>query len=169
MSIVEEPKLLILDEPTTGLDVYVQNRILQILKKLNRDLGLSMVLITHDLTIASQVCDRLYVMYAGRVMEAGKSNEILEKPLHPYSESLLNALPLGFENSPPLPVPSGEPPDLKSLPAGCKFNPRCPLVMDICRSQEPRMSTRPDGRFVACWKYDPYDTVPTSGTQDEEA
>ena len=154
MSIVEEPDLLILDEPTTGLDVYVQNRILQILKKLNRDQGLSMVLITHDLTIASLVCDRMYVMYAGRVMEVGKSDEILEKPLHPYSESLLDALPLGFENSPPLPVPSGDPPDLKSLPAGCKFNPQCPLVMDICRSHEPRLIARPDGRSVACWKYD---------------
>jgi len=153
MSIVEEPNLLILDEPTTGLDVYVQNRILHILKKLNRDLGLSMVLITHDLTIASQVCDRMYVMYAGRVMEVGKSSEILENPLHPYSESLLHALPTGFENSPPLPVPVGDPPDLKSLPSGCKFNPRCPLAMDMCRSTEPKLTMQPDDRLVACWKF----------------
>jgi peptide/nickel transport system ATP-binding protein len=151
MSIVETPKLLILDEPTTGLDAYVQNRILQIVRKLNTNLGLSMILITHDLTVASQICSRIYVMYAGRIVEVGSSAQILEAPLHPYSETLLAALPKGFSDAPPLPVPSGEPPDLKHLPPGCKFNPRCPYMMDTCK-QEPEL-VQFNGRMVACWKY----------------
>jgi peptide/nickel transport system ATP-binding protein len=152
LSIVETPKLLILDEPTTGLDAYVQNRILQIIRKLNRNLGLAIILITHDLTVASQICDRIYVMYAGRVVEVGRSEQILEEPLHPYSETLLAALPKGFDDSPPLPVPSGEPPDLKLLPSGCKFNPRCPYIMEVCKTKEPELSDFLD-RKIACWKY----------------
>ncbi len=152
MSTVQSPRLLFLDEPTTGLDAYVQNRILSIVKQLNREYGLSIVLITHDLTVASKICDRIYVMYAGRIVEIGTSREILDKPFHPYSESLLAALPSGFEDSPPLPVPGGEPPDLKHLPQGCKFNPRCIYVMDTCRTDEPDLVNF-EGRMVACWKY----------------
>jgi len=152
MSIVETPKLLILDEPTTGLDAYVQNRILQIIRRLNREYGLSMILITHDLTVASQICSRIYVMYAGRVVEVGSSGQILEEPLHPYSETLLAALPKGFHGSAPLPVPLGEPPDLKKLPSGCKFNPRCRYVMEVCDEKEPEL-VRMNDRMIACWKY----------------
>jgi len=152
MSIVETPKLLILDEPTTGLDAYVQNRILQIIRKLNRDLGLSIILITHDLTVASQICNRVYVMYAGRIVEVGTSSQILEEPLHPYSETLLAALPKGFDGAPPLPVPFGEPPDMKKLPSGCKFHPRCRYAMEICLTKEPGLAPYED-QMVACWKY----------------
>jgi peptide/nickel transport system ATP-binding protein len=152
MSIIEMPKLLFLDEPTTGLDAYVQNRILEIIRKLNKEFGISMVLITHDLTVASQVCDRIYVMYAGRVVEVGSSTEILEKPLHPYSETLLAALPKGFENGPPLPIPQGEPPDMRNLPSGCKFNPRCVYAMDLCKTREPKLTQIGD-ELVSCWKY----------------
>jgi peptide/nickel transport system ATP-binding protein len=152
MSIIQTPKLLILDEPTTGLDGYVQNRILKIIKKLNKEFGISMVLITHDLTVASQVCDRIYVMYAGRVVEVGSSEQILAKPLHPYSETLLAALPKGFEDGPPLPIPQGEPPDMRNLPGGCKFNPRCVYAMDVCKKKEPKLDQVGD-ELVACWKY----------------
>jgi peptide/nickel transport system ATP-binding protein len=152
MSIIQTPKLLFLDEPTTGLDAYVQNRILAIIRKLNKEFGISMVLITHDLTVASQVCDRIYVMYAGRVVEVGSSMQILEKPLHPYSETLLAALPKGFENGPPLPIPQGEPPDMKNLPSGCKFNPRCVYAMDVCKTKEPKLAEVGD-ELVSCWKY----------------
>ncbi len=152
MSIIQMPKLLFLDEPTTGLDAYVQNRILKIIKNLNREFGISMVLITHDLTVASQICDRIYVMYAGRVAEVGKSEKILEKPLHPYSETLLKALPKGYSDSPLLPVPQGEPPDMKNLPSGCKFNPRCVYAMDLCRKKEPKLMQVGE-ELVACWKY----------------
>jgi len=151
MAIVEKPKLLILDEVTTGLDVYVQNRILNILKDLNRRTGTAMMFITHDLMVASQICDRLYVMYAGRVMEEGSTERILNAPAHPYTQKLFAAIPHGFVDSPPLPAPTGEAPDLRKLPTGCKFHPRCPLVMEKCKENEPPVFETDDGRGVLCW------------------
>ena len=151
MAIVEKPKLLILDEVTTGLDVYVQNRILNILKDLNRRTGTAMMFITHDLMVASQICDRMYVMYAGRVMEEGDTDRILNHSLHPYTQKLFAAIPQGFVDSPPLPAPTGEAPDLKQLPTGCKFHPRCPLVMQKCKDTEPQPFETDDGRRVLCW------------------
>ena len=151
MAIVEKPRLLILDEVTTGLDVYVQNRILTILKDLNKRTGTTMILITHDLTVASQICDRLCVMYAGRVMEEGKAESVLNNPRHPYTQKLMAAIPQGFVDSPPLPAPTGEAPDLRRLPAGCKFHPRCPFVMPKCKETEPPIFEAPDGARVSCW------------------
>ena len=151
MAIVERPKLLILDEVTTGLDVYVQNRILRILKELNRRTGTAMMFITHDLLVASQICDRLYVMYAGRVMEEGKTEHILNSPAHPYTQKLFAAIPQGFVDAPPLPAPKGEAPDLRKLPTGCKFNPRCPLVMERCKASEPPAFQTDQGSKVLCW------------------
>ena len=151
MAIVEKPKLLILDEVTTGLDVYVQNRILNILKDLNRRTGTAMMFITHDLMVASQICDRLYVMYAGRVMEEGSTERILNAPAHPYTQKLFAAIPHGFVDSPPLPAPLGEAPDLRRLPTGCKFHPRCPLVMEKCKENEPPFFETDDNRSVLCW------------------
>jgi oligopeptide/dipeptide ABC transporter ATP-binding protein len=150
-AIVERPTLLILDEVTTGLDVYVQNRILSLLKDLNEQMGVSMILITHDLTVASQVCDRLYVLYAGRLMEMGKAQDVLENPLHPYTKTLLSAVPTGFRDAPPLPASKGEPPDLRKLPSGCKFNPRCPFAMQRCSEEEPPFIEVSPGRFASCW------------------
>jgi peptide/nickel transport system ATP-binding protein len=152
MSVLQRPKLLILDEPTTGLDAYVQDRMLSMLKYLNKRFGVAMLLITHDLALASRICERLYVMYAGRVMETGGAKNVLEYPLHPYTRTLVSALPTGFEDSPPLPVPLGEPPDLKCLPKGCKFEPRCERVMEVCRIIEPPYSSSED-RVVKCWLY----------------
>lgn len=152
MSILEKPRLLILDEVTTGLDVYVQNRLLSLLKELNASTGVSMILITHDLTVASQICDRLYVMYAGRMMEVGKTEEVLENPLHPYTMALLSSIPKGFDDSLPLPEPKGGPPELRELPAGCKFNPRCPFAFDRCFSEEPPMMEGRPGGLASCWK-----------------
>ena len=151
MAIVEKPKLLILDEVTTGLDVYVQNRILSILKDLNHRMGTAMMFITHDLMVASQICDRLYVMYAGRVMEEGDTGRILRSSLHPYTQKLFAAIPQGFVDSPPLPAPTGEAPDLKKLPSGCKFHPRCPFVMRKCKEIEPPPFETDDARRVLCW------------------
>lgn len=153
MSIVESPRLLIADEPTTGLDAYVQNRILRILADMRRS-GMTLLYVTHDLTVASQVCDRLYIMYAGRLMEVGDTRDVLEDSLHPYTTTLVASVPQGFEDSPPLPVQLGEPPDLRKLPAGCKFHPRCPYAKDICRREEPVLKEVRPGRSVACWKFD---------------
>ena len=151
MAIVEKPRLLILDEVTTGLDVYIQNRILTILKDLNKRTGTTMILITHDLTVASQICDRLCVMYAGRVMEEGKAESVLNNSRHPYTQKLMAAIPQGFVDSPPLPAPTGEAPDLKRLPAGCKFHPRCPFVMSKCKETEPPIFEAPGGARVSWW------------------
>jgi peptide/nickel transport system ATP-binding protein len=151
MAIVEKPKVLILDEVTTGLDVYVQNRILNILKDLNRRTGTAMMFITHDLMVASQICERLYVMYAGRIMEAGNTERILNSPAHPYTQKLFAAIPHGFVDSPPLPAPIGEAPDLRNLPTGCKFHPRCPFVMDKCKEDEPPVFETDDERSALCW------------------
>lgn len=151
MAIVEKPKLLILDEVTTGLDVYVQNRILSILKELNRRTGTAMMFITHDLLVASQVCDRLYVMYAGRVMEDGATDVILHKPAHPYTQKLFAAIPHGFVDAPPLPATTGEAPDMKRLPSGCKFHPRCPFVMERCKETEPPPLESAQGSRAMCW------------------
>ena len=151
MSIIEKPRLLIVDEPTTGLDAYVQNRILGMLSDL-RKAGGTLLYITHDLTVASQVCDRLYIMYAGRIMEVGRTRSVLEDSLHPYTHTLIASVPQGYEDSPELPVQLGEPPNLARLPSGCKFNPRCPYVKDVCRQKEPQLEEVVSGRLAACWK-----------------
>ena len=153
MSIIEKPRLLIVDEPTTGLDAYVQNRILGMLSNL-RKAGGTLLYVTHDLTVASQVCDRLYIMYAGRIMETGRTLSVLEDPLHPYTHTLIASVPQGYEDSPPLPVQLGEPPNPAKLPRGCKFNPRCPYVKDVCREEEPQLVEVLPGRHAACWKVD---------------
>lgn len=151
MSIIEKPRLLIVDEPTTGLDAYVQNRILGMLSDL-RAAGGTLLYITHDLTVASQVCDRLYIMYAGRIMEAGRTRDVLDDSLHPYTHTLIASVPQGYEDSPPLPVQLGEPPNPRDLPQGCKFHPRCPYVKDICREKEPQLIEVAPERYAACWK-----------------
>jgi peptide/nickel transport system ATP-binding protein len=151
MSIIERPRLLIVDEPTTGLDAYVQNRILGMLSELRKGGG-TLLYVTHDLTVASQVCDRLYIMYAGRIMEAGETQSVLEESLHPYTHTLIASVPQGYEDSPPLPIQLGEPPNPRKLPDGCKFNPRCPYVKDVCRKEEPPLVEVVQGRYAACWK-----------------
>lgn len=151
MSIIERPKLLIVDEPTTGLDAYVQNRILGMLSDL-RKAGGTLLYVTHDLTVASQVCDRLYIMYAGRIMESGETQSVLEDSLHPYTRTLIASVPQGYEDSPPLPIQLGEPPNPRKLPDGCKFHPRCPYVKDVCMKEAPRLVEVVPGRYAACWK-----------------
>ena len=151
ISTIEKPQLMISDEPTTGLDAYVQNRILGMFSAQRRS-GETLLYITHDLTIASQICDRIYIMYAGRVMEAGETRSVLQNPVHPYTSTLVASVPDGFEDAPPLSVQLGEPPDLRNLPSGCKFNPRCPFAEDICRKEEPRLEEIQPGRYAACWR-----------------
>ncbi|PSO01942.1 hypothetical protein B9Q10_01875 [Candidatus Marsarchaeota G2 archaeon ECH_B_SAG-E12] len=157
MAIIQRPKLLVLDEPTTGLDAYVQSRLLKLLKQLNQKYKVTMIIITHDLPLATNICDRIYVMYAGRILEEGDAKRVLKLPLHPYTKALVSAVPTGFEDAPPLQVPPGEPPDLKRLPNGCKFNPRCPNKMKICEEKEPQLVQHGRG-LVRCWLYDDKNT-----------
>jgi len=153
ISTIEKPRLMISDEPTTGLDAYVQNRILGMFSA-QRKAGETLLYITHDLTIASQICDRIYIMYAGRVMEAGETRGVLQEPLHPYTSTLVASVPQGFEDAPPLSVQLGEPPDLRNLPTGCKFNPRCPHAKDACKETEPKLEEIFADRYAACWRVD---------------
>ena len=153
ISTIEKPRLMISDEPTTGLDAYVQNRILGMFSA-QRKAGETLLYVTHDLTIASQICDRIYIMYAGRVMEAGETRSVLQEPLHPYTSTLVASVPQGFEDAPPLSVQLGEPPDLRNLPSGCKFNPRCPYAKDVCKETEPKLEEILGRRHAACWRVD---------------
>ncbi len=136
-----EPRVVVLDEPTTALDVIVQAQILNLVKRLRQELGLSFLFITHDLATEAEVADRLLVMYAGRVMEIGSSERIFgpEGPCHPYTRRLLAATPRIRRREAALSFIPGSPPDLVDPPRGCRFHPRCPVVMEICRREEPAL------------------------------
>jgi oligopeptide/dipeptide ABC transporter ATP-binding protein len=154
MAIIQRPKLVILDEPTTGLDLIVQRKIMGLLLNLRREINTSLLIITHDLAVAANMADRIYVMYAGRIVESGTKGDIIKDPLHPYSLMLRDSVPTGFKESGPLKVTEGAPPDMSSLPSGCPFHPRCPNVMDICRKSVPPLKNIGDVREVACWLYE---------------
>ncbi len=154
MVLVQKPNLLILDEPTTGLDLIVQRRIIGLIMSLKKEILSSILLITHDLEVAAYMCDRVYVMYAGKVVESGSMKDVLKKPLHPYTTMLKNSVPEGYVNEGTLKVSSGAPPDLRHLPSGCAFHPRCQFANDVCRSKIPELKAQKDGREVACWLYE---------------
>jgi oligopeptide/dipeptide ABC transporter ATP-binding protein len=137
MAIINKPKILIADEPTTALDVTIQKEILELLKKLKEELSLSVILITHNIPLAAKNSDRLAVMYAGKIVEIGSTKNVLIAPLHPYTQGLFRSIPKLLDPSSANFVLSGQPPDLSNLPAGCKFWPRCSKVMDICKIEEP--------------------------------
>ncbi len=143
------PKFLILDEPTTGLDVIVQRQILAVLRKLKQELNLTAVFISHDLSVVAETCDRVVVMYAGKIMEESDTVSLYKTPLHPYSKALIGAYPsLKGERRQLKSIP-GAPPSLIDPPSGCRFTPRCELAQSICSREEPAMNTI-DGRRVAC-------------------
>lgn len=143
------PKLLILDEPTTGLDVIVQRQILEMLKILKDELGLTAAFISHDLSVVAETCDRVAVMYAGKIMEQSDTVSLYSNPLHPYSKALIGAYPsLRGERKQLRSIP-GSPPSLLNPPTGCRFAPRCELAQDFCKSDEPAVKSIGD-RKVAC-------------------
>jgi peptide/nickel transport system ATP-binding protein len=151
MALACEPKLLVADEPTTALDVMVQAQVLDLLQSLVKDLGLAMVFISHDLSVLPSSCDRIAVMYAGRIVETGPAAQVFDAPLHPYSGALAGAVPrIGdarFRYAPAgLP---GDPPYPGDLPTGCTFHPRCPVVMDECAAIDPPLLDV-GGRRAAC-------------------
>jgi len=147
-----QPSLLIADEPTTSLDVTIQAQYLRLLKDIQRETGLAMIFVTHDLGIVAKLCDRVAVMYAGRIVETGRTRDIFDRPRHPYTIGLLNCLPTLRRGREPLAAIEGQPPDLANLPAGCRFAARCPLVEPPCLEIVPPLETVEDGHEVACFR-----------------
>ncbi len=154
MALAPEPALLIADEPTTALDVTIQAQILDLMNDLKRRVGTSIIFITHDLAVIAETCERMCVMYAGVIAEAGLVKEIFRKPLHPYSQGLLSSIPRLDDPDKKLESIPGSVPNLIHPPDGCRFHPRCPFVMDKCKSTRPPMVEKEPGHFVACWLYD---------------
>ncbi len=153
MAIANEPKLVIADEPVSGLDVVVQARILRLISELKESRGLSMILVSHDLPTVAKICDRIMVMYAGRIVETGKARAVLDKPLHPYTRALVEAIPqMRGPRQPLQPIP-GDPPDLHNLPPGCNFRPRCPAAFVDCKMVDPSLEEAERGRKAACLLY----------------
>ena len=152
MALACNPSLVIADEPTTALDVMVQAQVLRLLNDLQRELGLAMLFITHDLSVLVEVCDRLAIMYAGRIVEEGPSQEVFEQPAHPYTAALAAAFPaIGDQRFRRKPSGlGGDPPQPDAVPPGCSFHPRCPVAFEACPDSVPELYPAGDGRRAAC-------------------
>jgi oligopeptide/dipeptide ABC transporter ATP-binding protein len=151
MALTCRPELLIADEPTTALDVTIQAQFLKLLKEMQRDFNLSLIVVTHDFGIVAKICDRVAVMYAGKIVELAGIRALFNRPRHPYTMALMNSVPKMERKVNRLTSISGQPPDLKELPPGCSFAPRCSLAMDICRKEYPPVSTAGEGHTLTCW------------------
>ncbi len=152
MALVNDPDLLIADEPTTALDVTTQAQILELMDRLQREFGSAIIMITHDLGVIAEIADEVVVMYAARVAEKGSVDQLFKRPHHPYTWGLLGSLPRLDEDIERLVQIQGQPPSLLNPPRGCRFNPRCPYVMNICKQEEPQLrpvSGEPD-HLQAC-------------------
>jgi len=155
-AIILRPKLIVLDEPTSALDVSVQAQILELLKDLQRNHNLTYIFISHDISVVKYMSNRIAVMYLGKIVEIGNSQKLYEKPLHPYSVMLLSSIPIPdplVSRSRKKIIPQGEPPSPINPPPGCRFHPRCPYSMDICKAKEPPLTEVEPGYYVACWLY----------------
>jgi oligopeptide/dipeptide ABC transporter ATP-binding protein len=150
MALAAEPKLLVADEPTTALDVTIQAQILALLKDVQRRLGMSMLLITHNLGIVGQMADRVAVMYAGQIVEDAPASELLRRPMHPYTRALMNAAPKLGAGSGRLANIPGSVPRPGAMPSGCRFHPRCPIARAECSTQQAELVTVENGRQVRC-------------------
>jgi len=144
------PEFIIADEPTTALDVIVQKGVLAMIREIQQQIGSSMLFVTHDLAVHANLCNRLGVMYAGRLVEEGPTAALLHAPRHPYTKHLVASLPRLGDTTPKTSL-SGAPPNLAEPPSGCRFHPRCPSGMNICRHEAPPMRTVATGRRVACF------------------
>jgi peptide/nickel transport system ATP-binding protein len=150
MALSCNPKLLVADEPGTALDVIVQAQVLKLMRELKEKLNLSMLLISHDLSIISEICDKIAVMYGGKIVESGDVVEIYKNPLHPYTQGLIGAFPSIFAQKTRMISIPGSPPDLLNPPSGCRFHPRCKYAMEICRKEDPAFLPINHGHYVAC-------------------
>jgi oligopeptide/dipeptide ABC transporter ATP-binding protein len=151
IAIARSPKLLIADEPTTSLDVTIQDQFLKLLKEMQQKNNMALILVTHDLSIVAETCDRVAIMYAGRIVESGSVKRVYENPGHPYTQALMQAVPRLGRKSKRLFQIEGEPPNPAKLPTGCYFHPRCHKVMDICRAQYPPVFNMEGDGYAACW------------------
>ncbi len=153
MALSCNPQIIIADEPTTALDVIVQDQILKELKKIQRDLGMSIIYISHDIAVIAEVTDVMGVMYAGNLVEFGPTEEVFGNPKHPYAYLLLRSTPSISGPRRKLAPLEGEPPNLLEPPPGCRFHPRCPFATEICHQQAPPMEDLGNGHAVACWNW----------------
>jgi oligopeptide/dipeptide ABC transporter ATP-binding protein len=151
MGLSTHPELLIADEPTTSLDVTIQAQFLALIKELQRESGTSVIWVTHDLGIVAQCCDRVNVMYAGRIVESGEVRRIFKSPRHPYTKALLDSVPVKGVRKERLYQIEGQPPSIQDRPSGCPFRTRCPHAMEICREEYPRRTPLGGDDFVHCW------------------
>jgi peptide/nickel transport system ATP-binding protein len=153
LALALKAKLVIADEPTTSLDVIVEAKFLDLLLELRKEFGLTILLITHNIGVVSEVADRVAVMYAAKMVEVGDVKDIFAQPRHPYTQGLLHSVPNIKLDGGELYKMTGAPPDLTHPPSGCRFHPRCPFVMDICREASPPLEAIEDGHLAACWLY----------------
>jgi peptide/nickel transport system ATP-binding protein len=166
LALVLRPKLLVADEPTTALDVIVEAQILGILADLKREFGTALLLITHNLGIIAEACDRVAVMYAGRIVEEGPARQLFADPAHPYTRELLRST-ISLETTALHSIP-GAPPNLIEPPSGCRFHPRCPDAMEVCPRKFPIPVRLEDGRRVECWLHGPDEEIPAGTTRPLE-
>jgi peptide/nickel transport system ATP-binding protein len=152
-ALTHDPPLLILDEPTSALDVSIQAQIMNLLKELKAEQGISMLFITHDLALASDLCDHIAVMYAGQIRELGSAEDVLGSPADPYTRRLLASIPSLHDAAPPDFLP-GTPPDLRDVISGCRFAARCSVAYEACAKAPPYLEVQP-GQWARCWRHDP--------------
>jgi peptide/nickel transport system ATP-binding protein len=151
MALLLNPDILIADEPTTALDVLVQAQIINLLKYLKIMRGITIIIISHDLGVISELADKVAIMYSGEIVELANSVEIFKNPKHPYTQLLISSIPMLSTNGRIISI-KGQPPDLANLPSGCKFLTRCPYAMEVCRKDPPHIKT--DSGFTLCWLYE---------------
>jgi peptide/nickel transport system ATP-binding protein len=160
LALAAEPKLIVADEPTTALDVSIQAQIISLLKRVCKERGAAVMLITHDMGVIAETCDRVAVMYAGRVAEIGPVHEVINQPAHPYTMGLMAAIPDITEDRERLYQIDGAMPRLDAIPPGCAYNPRCPRVFDRCRIERPELLAAGATR-AACWLHDAATHIPS--------
>jgi peptide/nickel transport system ATP-binding protein len=151
MALLLEPDVVIADEPTTALDVLVQAQIINLLKRLKKEKGMTIIIITHDMAIISEIADKIGIMYAGQLVEFGSAIEIYKDPKHPYTQALISAIPKLRSDHKQIHFIKGNPPDMLNLPSGCRFYARCPHAMDICKQDPPEIRTKTG--YTLCWLY----------------
>jgi len=166
LALVLNPKVLVADEPTTALDVIVEGQILEILADLRRNFDTALLLITHNLGIVAEACDRVAVMYAGRIVEQGDAREVFAEPAHPYTRALLDSI-ISLATTDLKYIP-GAPPSLIHPPPACRFHPRCPNAMRVCSTKDPVQVAVAEGHVTECWLHGPEDQIPDGGEQPLE-